>query len=193
VIVRILCEDYRSDQYVARPLIKAMLTALGRPRARVEIIRDPLLGSVTAALDWRRIEPILDRYRAMTSMFILLVDRDGNAHRIEALQNLEDKARLLQNCVMFGENAWQEIEVWALAGQLDLPGDWSWADVRSDPHPKETYFEPYVRMRGLEETPGRGRQMLGREAARRYTRVRQLCSEDVAHLETRLEAFLAAS
>lgn len=193
MIIRILCEDYRNDQYIAQPIIEAILTALGRPAARVEVIRDPILGSVEAALDWSRLEPILDRYRGMTDFFVLLVDRDGNEHRVGVLQNLERRAHVEQQCTLLGENAWQEIEVWALAAQQILPAKWKWRAVRSDPHPKETYFEPYVAARGLEETPGRGRQVLGREAKQRYARVRQLCSEDVANLETRIREHLATA
>lgn len=186
MIIRILCEDFRNDQYVIQPVIQAMLRAVGKPRAKVEMIRDPLLGSVDAALDWSKLEPILDRYRGMTDLFLLIVDRDANPHRTEALQGLEDKARLLGGCALLGENAWQEVEVWALAGQQDLPPKWKWNDIRSDRHPKETYFEPWVRERRLEDSPGGGRLTLGVEAARRYPRVRQLCPEDVASLEDRM-------
>ncbi len=92
--------------------------------------------------------------------------------------------------MLFGENAWQEIEVWALAGQ-DLPRDWKWQEIRAEVHPKETYFEPFARQRGLTSEPGEGRTTLGREAAQNYTRCRSLCKEDIQSLESRLRDWLA--
>lgn len=154
---------------------------------------DPLLGSVDAALDWSKIEPILDRYRGMTDLFLLIVDRDGNPHRSQALQGLEDKARLLGGCALLGENAWQEVEVWALAGQQNLPAKWRWNEIRSDRHPKETYFERWVQERSLEDSPGGGRLTLGKEAAHRYPRLKQLCPEDVASLEERLRVHVGTA
>jgi hypothetical protein len=55
-------------------------------------------------------------------------------------------------------------------------------------HAKETYFEPFARQRGVMDGPGQGRKTLAEQAARNYTRIRQLCSEDVAALEGRLAA-----
>src|SRR5205807_785520 len=93
-------------------------------------------------------------------------------------------------CVLLAENAWQELEVWALAAQK---GAWKWAEVRNEQHPKEKYFEPFAFSRGLQDEPGRGRKTVGLEAAAQYARVRKLCTEDVASLEGRVRRAIAAS
>jgi hypothetical protein len=168
-----------------------MLAEVGKPRAKVRVCRDPLLGGVGEALKWERISEIIDRYRGTIHLFLLVVDRDGIAGRRRSLDALESKAAevLTVDKGFFGENARQEIEVWALAGQ-DLPKDWKWQEIRRETNPKETYFAPFVRERGLANEPGNGRRTLGREAAAHYSRVRSRCKRDVEALETRIRNWL---
>lgn len=150
---------------------------------------DPLLGSVEAALSWEKLSTVLNQYRHSTHLFLLIVDRDGRAGRQDQLRKLEDQASALlgDDRLLIAENAWQEIEVWVLAGMTDLPAKWSWSDVRAEPHPKESYFEPYARGRGLHLAPSGGREALARQAASNYDRLRQLCPE-LASLEDRIRA-----
>lgn len=192
--VLIIPEDFRQDQYVLQPVIAAMLARLGKPRANVRVCKDPLLHGISQALTWSYVQAIVERYRGMTDLFLLCVDRDCEPTRREALTNLEEKAaELLGGSAHFlGENAWQEIEVWALAGH-DLPADWSWRDIRAHRDPKEAYFVPFARQRGVELGLGGGRKKLAEEAVRRYDRMRQLCPEDLGNLETKLSDWLAAS
>ena len=91
-----------------------------------------------------------------------------------------------QRCVFFGENAWQELEVWILAGQRDLPREWVWQDVRRERDPKETYYDVYAAKRGVANAAYEGREVLAKEAARNYRRIRRLCREDVLALEQRV-------
>lgn len=127
-------------------------------------------------------------------MFLLVVDRDNDIGRRQVLNRLEEdsRANLEVDRTLLAENAWQEIEVWALAGQV-LPKNWSWNVVRAETHPKEVYFEPFAKERGLHKEPGEGRVTLGREAAQNYTRVRSRCPEDIAYLEQRLREFVDES
>ena len=188
--VLIIPEDFRKDQFVLKPVIERMLAHLGI-RARVQVCMDPLLGGVGEALKWSRIETILKRYRGMVRLFLLIVDRDCDPNRRASLDAIEQKAldaftgsdrRLL------AENAWQELEVWVLAGVTDLPKDWSWTEVRGDCDPKERFYLPYARLRGLDKAPYEGREPLARQAAANLSRIRQLCPEDVARLEQRIQA-----
>src|SRR5262245_44753506 len=107
-----------------------MFAEIGKGRAKVEVCFDPLLGGIDQATDWNRIQDILDMYRGMVDVFLLIVDRDGLATRRKALDGLEKKAHdaLAEGRILLAENAWQEIEVWALAGQ-DLPRNWSWPEI----------------------------------------------------------------
>lgn len=191
--VLVIPEDFRKDQYVLGPLVRRMFAEVGKPKARVQVCNDPLLGGIGQALDWNRIEEVIDMY-PVVQVFLLLVDRDGNANRRIALDALETKAatKLGIGRFLLGENAWQEIEVWALAGQ-DLPEDWIWQEIRAEVHPKEKYFEPLAAQRGLIGEAGEGRTTLGREAAGNYRRVRSRCREDVEALETRIRDRLGAN
>lgn len=188
--VLIIPEDFRKDQHVLKPIVIAMLQHLGRPRATVLVCRDPLLGGVGQALKWERIEEIIERYKGMTDLFLLCIDRDGDQHRHVRLDAITTRATgaLPQQRGFFGEQAWQEVEVWLLAGHA-LPATWVWQDVRDDLDPKERYYLPFAAQRGLAEAPAEGRATLGAEAARRYNRIRQLCPE-VAALEQRIDQWL---
>lgn len=189
--VLVIPEDFRKDQYVLAPLIRRLFAEIGKPRARVEVCFDPVMGGIDQALDWQRLEEIMDMYRQV-HIFLLLVDRDGVAGRRQSLDALEAKAaqKLLADRTLIGENAWQEIEVWALAGQENFPGEWRWQQIRAEVHPKEIYFEPLAKQRGLLSEPGEGRTTMGREAAQNYPRVRSRCKEDVEALEIKLKSWL---
>lgn len=188
VNVLVIPEDFRKDQYVLKPIIEQMMVAVG-VKPRVQVCRDPLLGGVSEALNWERLEPIIDRYRGMVRVFLLVVDRDGKQGRRKALDGLEEKASAVladTDRIFLGENAWQEVEVWVLAGAKDLPKKWSWSEIRAEVDPKELYYDIYAEQRGLLSAPYEGRDVLAREAASNYGRVRQLCPEDVGALETRI-------
>jgi hypothetical protein len=122
------------------------------------------------------------------------VDRDGKEGRKTRLTQLEELAAkvLKTGHILLAENAWQEIEVWVLAGHNDLPSEWEWQQVRQEHNPKEVYFEPYAQQRGVEHELSGGRKVLAEQAARRYNRIRKLCKEDVANLEGRIKEWIAA-
>lgn len=183
--VLIIPEDFRKDQYMLRPLIEAMLRAIGR-NAKIRVCTDPRLGGIHQALRWDRIEEIIDRYRGMVDLFLLCIDRDGDPNRRQSLDNIEQNATniLPPDKLFLAEHAWQEIEVWVLAGH-QLPAKWVWQTIQAEIHPKEVYFLPFAEHRNLLNEPGEGRKTLAQEAARRYSRIRQLCPE-VAALEARI-------
>lgn len=191
--VLVIPEDFRKDQFVLKPVVEAILGAAGKPRATVRACMDPLLGGVEQAMNWNRLDEIIERYAGMVQVLLLVVDRDGIDTRRAALNQLEFKASQKIGAGRFyAENAWQEVEVWAMAG-LDLPNGWSWAQIRSHPHPKEAYFQPLAEQRGVQEEPGEGRKAFATESAANYARVRARCREDVAALEERLSQRFAAA
>ncbi|ACY16590.1 hypothetical protein [Haliangium ochraceum] len=192
VNVLVIPEDFRKDRYVLKPIITEMMRGLG-VRARVRVCSDPLLGGLGEALKWERISEILERYQGMVRLFLLIVDRDGDERREAKLRELETRARgFLRRAdrVFLGENAWQEVEVWLLAGLKDLPKAWQWSEVRAERDPKERFYDDYARKRGLQDSPYEGRAALANEAAKNYLRIRKLCPDDVAALEQRIRAAL---
>lgn len=191
--VLIVTEDHTRDRYLLEPIVQAMFAEIGKPHAVIRTCTKPRLRGISQALDRDRIGDILRQYRGMVDLFLLCVDRDGIESRRHTLDQLEAFAatELPAKCTLIGENAWQEIEVWALAG-LDLPKEWNWQDVRGERDPKERYFQPIAASRRLLDEPGAGRRTLGQEAARRYGRIRQLCPEDVQKFEQHVRAWIGS-
>ena len=175
-----------------KPIIKAMMSNLGKTKAQVQVCQDPLLGGVNEALKIENILAIIKQYRGKADLFILCVDRDGKEGRKQALNKLEQEAAKIltsRQSLLLAENAWQEIEVWVLAG-YDLSSEWKWQEVRREEHPKERYFIPLAKQQNLLETPGEGRKIMAEKAAGNYKRLRQLCPEDLLNLEQRIKDWI---
>lgn len=189
--VLVIAEDYRYDQYILKPLVKAMLAHLNKPHAKVEMCRDPMLMGLAQVLNPENLRYVVE-INPLADLYLLIIDRDADPNRstriTRVLHELRDALRTQQH--MLGENAHQEVEVWLLAGH-QLPNDWRWNDVCAEQHSKEMYYEPFARSLDVFSQLGGGRKQLGEDAARRYDRVRQLCAE-VAELEGRIAVWLAA-
>ncbi|MCY4121905.1 MAG: hypothetical protein OXG72_13395 [Acidobacteria bacterium] len=188
--ILLIPEDFRKDQYILKPIFNRLLREVGRPRARIRVCQDPLLGGVTEALKPERLSEIFERYDAMIDIFILCVDRDGHVERRQRLDQLQQ--RFGDSRVFIAENAWEELETWVLAG-VDVPTNWSWTDVRAEVQVKERYFDVLVGQRGLGDHPGGGRKPLAEEASRRLDAIRQKCPEDFDALARRIEAAAQAA
>lgn len=183
--VLIIPEDFRKDQYLLKPLFNRLFQELGKPKARIVVCQDPLLGGIVESLKSARIAEICDRYRSKADIFLLCVDRDGNLGRRQRLDEIEEEFG--RHHVFLAENAWEELETWTLAG-LDLPRAWRWSDVREAVDVKELYFDRLAHERGVADAPGGGRKPLGEEAARRIDAIRRKCREDFDSLARRIAA-----
>jgi hypothetical protein len=186
--VLIIPEHPSKDQYILKPLFTRLFQQIGARNTRVEVCQDPVLGNVDEALKSERLLEIVEKRQAMTDIFILCVDRDGQAGRRQRLAQIENEFE--NGPKFFTENAWEEVETWVLAG-LDLPGTWRWQNVRAEVNVKEQYFEPLAAQRGLTNAPGGGRRTLGEEASRNISAIRLKCPEDFDALARRLEATIA--
>jgi hypothetical protein len=188
--VRIIPEGVQTDHLILRPLFNAMFGHLGKPHAKIDI-HSPEVRGFDAVRNPDHIQEIIAEFPTV-DLFVLCVDRDGEPHRREALNDLERKIRkvLRRPRLFLAEHAWQEVEVWALAGiSWKLKPRWSWEAIRSERDSKEIYFEPIAKARGLFGSPGQGRRELGEEAARNYPKVRQNCPE-VRDLEDRIRQWI---
>ena len=136
--VLVIPEDFRKDQYILKPILNRLFETIGRRRARIRVCQDPLLGGIGEATKSERVAEIVERYEAMTDVFVLCVDRDGNEGRRQRLDQLEQDFG--DGRVFIAENAWEELETWVLAG-VDLPTDWSWTDVRAEVQVKQPVEE----------------------------------------------------
>ena len=185
--VMIIPEDFLKDQYILMPLFSRLFRRIGSPSVEIQMCYEPRFRGVDQALTLERLAGIVRRFGGMVDIFVLCVDRDGVLGRRQRLDQIE--AEFQGNCVFFAENAWEEIETWALAG-LTLPSEWRWADVRAEVDVKERYFDRLASLRGLANTTDGGRQIFGAEASRRIRAIRQKCPEDFDSLAQRLEAAL---
>ena len=189
--VLVIAEDDRNDRYILLPIIRAMFRALRRPKARVDIY--PLRnGGWDAVRQWKLVQTVIGDNR-QADLFLLCVDRDGDPNRRNALDSLEEKARALVSPprLFLAIHAFQEIEVWALAGiDWRLRPTWTWKQIQSERDPKEHFFMPIARQRGLLDSVAQGRKILGDEAGKNYARVRQNCPE-LSKLEQRIKLWLS--
>lgn len=187
--VLLIPEDFRKDQYILKPLFSRLFSDLDKSSAKVRVCQDPLLGGVAEALKSDQIAKIIQQYRGMIDVFILCIDRDGEAGRRQRLDQIEEEFGD-DTFIFLGENAWEEVETWVLAG-VDLPRDWRWADVRAEVQVKEEYFEPLAELRGKSDYPGGGRKELAEEASHKIPAIRRKCVEDFDTLAKRLESHIA--
>ena len=187
--VLIIPEDFRNDQYILKPLFSRLFQSFGKGHVSVRVCLDPLLGGIGAALKSERIAEVIRKHEGMTDIFILCVDRDGNVHRRQRLDDLQREFGSGHLFLFQAENAWEEIETWVLAG-LHLPSEWNWRTVRAEVQVKEQYFEPLADQRNLSDAPGGGRKPLAEEASRRIDAIRLKCPEDFDALARRLQVIM---
>ena len=185
--VMIIPEDFLKDQHILKPLFSRLVRQIGAPSVEIQMCYQPRFRGVDQALVLTDLEGIVRRFGGMVDIFVLCVDRDGRTGRRQRLDQIETEFQ--GRCVFFAENAWEEVETWALAG-LELPGDWRWADVRAEVDVKERYFEPLAARRGLSDSEDGGRKLLGEEASRRIPAIRRKCPEDFDSLARRLAALI---
>ncbi len=168
--VLILLEDDVMDHYILKPLFEAMLKHVGKPHATIQV-HHPRVAGWEAAKKWSNIKRVIDQY-SLVELFILCVDRDGHEQRRGILDKLEAEANRglgPQGRRFLAVEAHQEIEVWALAGiRWKIDPKWTWDAIRAERDPKERYFGPVAERMGLTDSPGSGRSILGKEAARHY-------------------------
>jgi hypothetical protein len=164
--VLIIAENPQNDRHILIPIIKAMFGSLGRSKVNIDVCRNHPAG-IQKALDWNFIAEIIDDYMYKTDFFMLCVDRDGEEKRDEKLRKLEQSAEgflTAQNrsSIFLAENAWQEIEVWVLAGLRDLPSNWGWQEVRQENIQKRLITNLMLETEGFSARQGRVEKLWGK-------------------------------
>ena len=189
--VLVIPEDSRKDKFILKPLFESLFRSMNKPKIRIQVCEDPVLGSVDEVLKSSRIAEVVSRHRGMIHMFILCVDRDGKVGRRQRLDQIESEFG--GSRIFLAENAWEELETWVLAG-LDLPVNWDWQTVRAEVHVQgELLRASHSPIRRYPIPTGAGRRTLGEQAARRIGAIRQKCPEDFDSLARRLEATVGAT
>lgn len=186
----IIPEDHTNDQYMLKPIISALMSKIGKSKANIQVCSNPRLQGIRDALSLKILKKIIEQYGTF-HLFLLLIDRDGDSNRKTKLNVREKRTKemLREDQVFFAENAWQEIEVWVLAGH-DLPLDWNWKEIRKERDPKEVYYIPYAENRNLLGEVAQGRKKLAEIASKNYSSIRHKCPE-IAELENRINTRLS--
>ena len=190
MLIIVIPEDFRKDQYILKPLFEQLLHSIRRKNTRVEVCQEPRLGGIHNAMKRERIEEIVKRFDWRRDVvFVLCVDRDGDQARRQRLDQIEEEFNRDQRHFL-AENAWEEVETWVLAG-LELPRHWRWRDIRAEVQVKEEYFNKLPDF--ADGHSDRVRKSLGKKAAARICAIRQKCPEDFDALARRLEAIVSDS
>jgi hypothetical protein len=186
--VLVIAEDFTKDEHILKPLVEQVLHDLGKSKAKVLVCRNPHFGGIREALKVDRLRTeVIARY-PMVDLFILMVDRDGEMGR----ESATDKIEITLQGEIAGSGrrfvagvAWQEVEVFILAGH-DLPPGSRWRDIRADPHVKDTYFQQLVAAKNTSGLLHDGRKQLMAQAIQNWSRIKSLCQEDVGKLLSKL-------
>jgi hypothetical protein len=181
--VLVIPEDFTKDEHILKPLVERICSK-ANINATVTVCRDPNFRGRTSATNEQRLrDEVVARY-PMVDLFILMVDRDGDLSRDIAMENLQSRfdAELTERRKhFFASLAWQEVEVFVLAGHT-LNDGWRWTEIRSDPDVKNTYFMELVIREGTGQLPHQGRKKLMAIALREFRRILSLCPEDLGRL-----------
>ena len=188
-----------SDMDMLKPIVSAMIANLGSPKAKIQVYKPSVFKGISQVLQLKNINKIVDRYETEADLILLCVDRDADPHTEAKLANLEEKInKKLENNqnlkIFLAENAYQEIEVWLLAGLKEFLDSKNivWQEIRDERDPKDKYFIPFSKEKGYFDYPNDGRQELAKEAARNYQRICKMCPE-VARLEKKIKDWLENS
>ena len=182
--VLIIPEDPTYNGYILKPLIKRLLTSVGKPNAKVDLLTNPHAQGydMVKAL----LPDIFERYHHF-DLLLFLPDQDCK-DRLAEMTNLEQRAAAagvkLITCA-----AVQEVEAWLLAGHHDKLQE-NWLMVREDGAIKERFFEPFLNEYG-DRGAGGGRERLMRETLRNFDGLLARCPE-LKDLQARIRGVVAA-
>ncbi len=187
--VLVIPEDFTKDEHVLKPVVEKILADAGRANPTVLVCRDPNFGGIGEAMKKERLKmDVIERY-PMVDLFILMVDRDGDAGREQRAAQLESELTpevKTANGRFVAELARQEVEIFVLAGH-ELPDGWTWQQIRADGDVKNTAFQDLVREKDTSKLPHDGRKKLMAEAIQNWARIKSRCPEDIGSLIERLK------
>lgn len=165
-------EDPTNDRYILKPLVEAMLAAVGKPNANVDVLSSPRVTGYNAAKRYLK-----DRGLALyadRNVILFLPDSD----LIDRQQELDDRERVAGDvgARLLCCAAVPEVEAWLLAGHLEELNI-RWNDVRAHSKLKEVVFEPFLAKQGDPRRAGGGRDVLMKETLDSLSGLLARCDE----------------
>jgi len=153
VKVLVVLEDPTLDQYIVKP-----------------IVEKPYMRGVKNVFD--QIDGIVED-NPMVDLFLIVIDRDCDR------ENHTGKLRIRverHEDTMVGCLAREEVEVWMLAAQNNLPA--SWGEIRRHCDPKEHFAERWLAANGFTSADvGHGRKRAMQALPTNFRRVLSRCDE----------------
>lgn len=175
--VMIIPEDPTLDQHILKPVVERIFNDIGRS-ANVEVLQDPRMQGIDMALDPEIVQnEVIDIYRWMVDLFVVIVDRDcnqvSNEQRAATLRKRINDPLLV--CL-----AREEVEAWMLylhRAQLHQHLNAGFGDVRDSCSPKEEYAEPLLDTLNWTMTVGKGRKKAMRNLGEHWQGLTSVCDE----------------
>lgn len=178
--VLVIPEDPTHDEAILKPLVQKMMQVLGKPSAKIQVLKDPKIdgyGHAKSLLD-----EIIEIW-GFADLILFLHDRDCQETVDESCKTLTKKHQA-KGKPFIAQCAWQEIEIWLLALHQEelfaLPEFKSkklrWSDVRNDCSVKENYFTPFLQRYGDAGSSG-GRERLMKEGLGKFSSLLTRCPE----------------
>lgn len=178
----VIQEDPSQNGYILQPVLQAVLAAAGKPRASVELLRNPRTRGYDDALAAIR-GSLVERWRWM-DVWIFVPDADrATADAMQRLeQDIEARGVRLLCCP-----AQPEVEVYACVAYRDELPDWE--EVRRHPRFKEELFAPLLEKHGDWRAAGGGRDRMTKRSIENMALLFRLCPE-LDRLRERLAAMV---
>lgn len=70
--ILVIAEDFVKDEHVLLPIVSAMMSELGKDRAKIKVCKDPRFHGTGEALKWEFIEQAIDRHQGNDRSFSAL-------------------------------------------------------------------------------------------------------------------------
>ena len=183
--VLVIPEDPTHNGYILKPVVEALMAAVGKPAAKVQVLTSPRMNGYDHARAAIRHE-LLGSYQHW-DLWLFMPDADrAGAPAMAALERELHAQRMPLFCCP----AEPEVEIYACAAfRAEIAQGWQAA--RANPRMKEEVFAPLLSRYGDPRRAGGGRDRMTAESLRNLPLLMQLCPE-LARLRERLAMHLQA-
>ena len=180
--VLVIPEDPTHNGYILKPLVKRILSDVGKPNAKVTVLTNPRLRGYDQAVKAIR-DGTLNRYKFF-NLWLFIPDADrALPNAVERLEHdLEKKSIPLICCP-----AQPEVEIYTCVHfRKDIAV--SWEGLRKAESMKENYFEPLLKKYGDPRRAGGGRDLMINKSLSNLQLLYQLCPE-LEDLKKRIQKY----
>lgn len=180
--VLVIPEDPTNNGYILKPVVEMVMTQVGRPRAKVNVLGRPRLRGYDNAM--RAIQDKLPSSYGHMDLWLFMPDADRATPA--AMHDLEDRLAS-EDVTLLCCPAQPEVEIYACSAYLSDLGI-SWQDAKNHPSFKEDVFAPLLKAHSNRGPGGGRRQMTSASLANRKSFF--TLHPEIAELRDRIQAKL---